>query len=111
MVIRRRLKYGNIKVEFDGHKFDSKREANRYIYLKSLEKKRVIEKLAIHPEFVLEVKGMIICKYIADFSYFSDGKFIVEDVKSKFTKKISTYRLKKKLLLALYNIEITEIDT
>ena len=102
-------KYRNVRVEFDGHKFDSKREANRYIYLKSLEKKRVIEKLAIHPEFVLEVKGMIICKYIADFSYFSDGRFIVEDVKSPVSKT-PVYRLKSKLLKALYDIEITEID-
>jgi len=102
-------KYRNVRVEFDGIKFDSKREANRYIYLKSLEKKGLIAKLVVHPEFVIEVKGMIICKYIADFGYFSDGRFIVEDVKADITKT-PVYRLKKKLLLALYNIEITEID-
>ena len=35
---KRRSKYGAIRVEYDGHKFDSKMEAARYKQLKLMEK-------------------------------------------------------------------------
>lgn len=106
-----RSKYHNIKVELDGVRFDSKKEAQRYQELLIMEKANLIVNLTIHPEFKIEMNKHKICKYIADFSYLqynipNDTKFIVEDVKGV---KTSVYRLKKKLMLACLGIEIREI--
>jgi hypothetical protein len=54
------------------------------------------------------VKGIRVCSFVADFVYVMNGRRIVEDVKSKYTRTLPVYRLKKKLLAAL-GIEITEV--
>ena len=46
-------KYKNEKVEFDGYKFDSKRECDRYIVLKDAERRGVIAELVCQPKFEL----------------------------------------------------------
>lgn len=98
-------KYHAIKTEVDGFVFDSKAEARRYSELKLLEKVGEIKDLQLQPPFPVFVNGKLICHYIADFSYHEKGKYIVEDVKGV---KTPVYRLKKKLVEALYNITITE---
>lgn len=45
---------------------------------------------------------------MADFSYHENGILVVEDVKSKATKT-PLYQLKKKLVKALYGIDVKEI--
>ena len=112
MIVRRertKSKYHNIKVELNGFRFDSKKEAQRYRELLIMEKAGLIANLTIHPEFKIEINGEKICKYCGDFSYTlreKFGKFIVEDVKGI---KTAVYRLKKKLMLACLGIEIREI--
>jgi len=103
-------KYKNIKVTLDGFKFDSKKEARRYRDLKLLEKAGEISDLNVHPKFQIEVNGKNICTYSADFEYLHNHskKRIVEDVKVDATKT-QTYRLKKKLMEAVYGIDICEI--
>ena len=46
--------------------------------------------------------------YIADFMYTENGKTVVEDVKSPATRT-DVYRLKKKLMLYKFGIEIKEV--
>ena len=46
-------KYGNKKVEYNGIKFDSLLERNRYIFLKDQEDKGVIQRLALQPSYRL----------------------------------------------------------
>ena len=46
------------------------------------------------------------CVYIADFVYTKDNKLIVEDTKGFRTPE---YRIKRKLMLYIHNIRITEI--
>lgn len=59
--------------------------------------------------FSCVINGVKICDYYADFSYKDkDGKLVVEDVKSIITAKNPVYRLKKKLVLALYGVDILE---
>jgi hypothetical protein len=98
-------KFHAVKVKLDGCTFDSKAEAARYQQLKLLERSGDIIDLSIHPVYHLSVNGVKIGKYIADFSYFENGKFIVEDVKGV---KTAVYRLKKKLVKALYGFDILE---
>lgn len=103
-------KYRNVKTKVDGIKFASKKEAQRYRNLKLLERSGYITNLEIQPPFEVKVEGKKICNYKADFSYLDkNGKLIVEDVKSAHTAKLPVYRLKKKLVEAIYKIEITEI--
>lgn len=98
-------KYGNKKTEIDGFMFDSKREAARYVELKYLESAGLIADLELQPKFPCVVNGKKVCEYRADFKYTQDGQPIIEDVKGFRTKE---YRIKKKLVEALYGIEIKE---
>lgn len=41
-----RAKYGNVRVEYDGHKFDSKRERDHYIKLERLKAAKMIRGFA-----------------------------------------------------------------
>lgn len=98
-------KYRNKINLCDGVRFASIREKNRYIDLKALLAFGNISELRLQPKFVLAVNGMRICMYIADFSYIEKGKKIIEDVKGFSTP---VYLLKKKLMKAIYEIEIRE---
>jgi len=100
----KKTKYNNKKVVVDGLKFDSKKEAKRYMELKILQAAGEISELKMQVPFQLSV-----CKYIADFSYMRNGKLVVEDVKSKATKRLSTYRLKKKMMLTELNLDVKEV--
>ena len=105
---RSRAKYGNKKTVVDNIKFDSKWESQRYLYLKSLEKAARVKNLTLQPKFLIIVNGQKICTYIADFEYdkeHANGQWehIVEDAKGVETPE---FKLKKKLLKAVHNIEI-----
>jgi hypothetical protein len=98
-------KYSAIRTEVDGILFASKREARRYVDLKVLEQGGLIKNLELQPKFPLVVNGKHIAFYQADFKYVEDGETIIEDVKGVRTP---TYRMKKKLMSALWGIEIRE---
>ena len=110
-------KYHNTKVIYKGIKFDSKKERDRFITLKQLEKAGIIKELELQPKFLLldtiHYKGKTYPKtyYKADFKYKTkDGVEIIEDVKSKITSKDKTYRLKIKMLLTKYpDIDFVEV--
>ena len=101
-------KYGAVRKEVDGHVFHSTAEAKRYIELKRRESLRVISGLEIQPRFPINVDGHHVCDYVADFAYQTSDGYVVEDVKGF---KTEVYRLKKKLVEAIYCITITEIST
>ena len=111
----RQNKYGNRKAEVDGITFDSRKEARRYADLKLLQKAHAIYDLKLQVPFELQPKfkdeeGHIIkpITYIADFTYYKDGKLVIEDVKSDATKRDAVYRLKKKMM-AYRGFYITEV--
>lgn len=108
MIARHASKYGNRRVEFDGHQFDSAAEARRYQELRLHERAGEIHDLELQPCFPVEINGRVICRYYADFRYATRyGETIVEDVKGART---DVYRLKKKMVEAAYSIVITEVD-
>ena len=109
---KRPRKYRNKKTERDGVTFDSIKESNRYIILKTLESEGKIWGLEYHKRFDIEVNRQLICRYEADFTYHNAENpinFVVEDVKSEITRKLPVYRLKAKLMLAVWGITIIEI--
>jgi hypothetical protein len=108
-------KYRNIPATIDGIKFDSQKEGMRYVQLRQLERNGEITELKPHPKFNLwaatnggQGEPVKIGTYSADFAYIQDGERVVEDCKSGPTKTTS-YRLRKKIVEANYNIEIIEV--
>ncbi len=103
-------KFRNIKTEVDGTVFASKAEAGRYVYLKTLLRLGEIDQLELQPRYNLIVNGQKVCAYVADFRYrrVKTGEIVTEDVKSKPTRT-PEYRIKKKLLKALYDVDIVEV--
>lgn len=102
-------KYKNKKITYNGLKFDSRKEFNRYIELKKLANLGYIEDLQLQTPFILQesFKDNIgrterAIKYLADFVYTKDGVKYVEDVKSAITRKEPTYVIKRKLFKYKY---------
>jgi len=110
-------KYRNQKTEIDGITFDSKREARRYAELQALASRNLIESLQHQVPFELapavkfssEGRKKPALRYVADFAYWLDGKFVVEDVKSPATAKAAAYRIKRHLMLSVHGIEVKEV--
>lgn len=102
---KKKPKYGNKKTEFDGLKFDSRKEFARYMILKQ---DAEVKDLQTQVTFQVEVNGVKVCKYIADFVYIRNGLEVIEDVKSEITRKEKYYRLKKKLFEAATGKKIIE---
>lgn len=106
-------KYGNHKTVIDGVTFDSQREAIRWQELRLMERAGMISGLTRQVPFELipnvktrtgkTVRGV---KYVADFVYRDQhGRQVVEDAKGM---KTEIYKIKAKLMLWLYGIEIQE---
>ena len=99
-------KFGAIKTEIDGVKFDSKVESKYYLHLKDLESQGELSQLDCQPTFTLmegfrrngvKIRDII---YKSDFKYLrKDGKTVVCDVKGG--DSTPEFKLKAKLLLKL----------
>ena len=101
-------KFGAKKTIVDGITFDSKWESERYGQLKAMERGGIVTDLKLQVKYDIVINDIKICKYIADFVYKEespDGKIkeIVEDAKGFETPE---FKLKKKLMKAVHNIDI-----
>ena len=125
---RNGTKYNATKCVVDGIEFASKREANRYLELRLLERAGEISDLRLQVDFELipnqyatekrygkngkplKDKEVLLERkvvYRADFVYTDkDGKTVVEDTKGFRTTE---YVLKRKMFLYKYGFPITEI--
>lgn len=107
----RTSKYHAKKTTVDGITFDSKREANRYLTLKSMEEDGAIEDLRrqvryeLVPAFDVDGRHYRPVYYVADFVYREDGHKVIEDVKGM---KTDVYKLKSKLVAYRYGMNIRE---
>lgn len=101
-------KYRNVRTTVDGITFASRREATRYAELVIELKAGEIEELVLQKPFSLDVNGVHICDYIADFVYRRNGTLVVEDVKSSPTRT-ALFIMKRQLMLAIHHIEIAEV--
>lgn len=99
----RKHKYGAVRVERDGFKFDSKKEGRRYDELLLLKKAGEVIFFMLQPPFYMPA-----VKYVADFMVFwEDGNVTVEDCKGF---KTDTYKLKKRMMAVHYpSVEIVEL--
>ncbi len=99
-------KYRNIRTTVDEISFASRREAKRYAELRIQLQAGEIQELVLQKPFSLDVNGIHICDYIADFVYRREGAQIVEDAKGK---RLELYRIKKLLMNAILGIDIMEV--
>jgi hypothetical protein len=114
--MKQRSKYRSRKVERDGQKFDSQKEARRWDVLEQLAGQGAIAELRRQVAFVLapavrfpgEKRMKPALRYVADATYVQDGQLVVEDVKSPPTRKTAIYRAKKHLMATVHNIHIKE---
>lgn len=113
-MIYRSNKFGSRKVTTaTGQTFDSVREYRRFCELNLMQRAGVISNLKCQVKYELipsqRVDGRVVekaCTYIADFVYKKDGQTVVEDAKGH---KTEVYRIKKKLMLYVHGIRITEV--
>ena len=116
---KKRHKYGAVATTVDGIRFASKKEAKRYGELKQAKvaKRGGIADLVLQPKYPVDIQGHDgkwhkICTYKADFQYWDidKEKTVIEDVKGyKKGQAYQMFRIKKKLVEAIYGITITEI--
>ena len=107
-------KYKNKKVVCDGIEFDSLKERNYYLKLKTMEELGLIKDLELQKEYILQDKFVLNGRtrrkitYKADFSYITteDDKLHVVDVKGF---KTEVYKLKKKMFEFKYQTELEEV--
>ena len=122
-----RNKFGNKRVTVDGIRFDSKKEAKFYLFLREAEKKGEISDLqlqvpyelipAIYEDQVihLKTKDKVVTKcvqkavhYVADFVYTETATGIQAVVDTK-GYRTEAYKLKKKMMRAFKGINIIEV--
>lgn len=103
---KRGNKYGAKKTVVDGITFDSKREAEVYLDLKTLESAGRISGFERQRKFNLIVNGEIIGAYKADFCFIDHdqgGRFRTIDVKGVITRD---FRRVQKIIKAAYGITV-----
>ncbi len=105
---RSKSKYRNKRTaNGDGTFSDSKKEARIDADMMSLKKNRDVVRVERKERFPIVLNGIKICVYEADWTvYYKNGTKEVFDAKGVLTP---VYKLKKKLMRALFNIEIKEL--
>lgn len=102
-------KQGKIKnvrrKEINGITFDSTREARRYQDLDLMQRAGQITELRRQIAYPIFINDKKICDWFADFVYVKDGIRVIEDSKGWAT---DVYKLKKKMVEAMYSIKILE---
>jgi hypothetical protein len=103
----RKNKYGNKKTVYNGNKYDSKKEAEYAYRLDMLIKAKEVISWERQIRLNLLVNDIKVCAYLVDFIVkYPDNKVEYVDVKGY---KTDIYKLKKKLVKAVLDIDIVEI--
>ena len=87
--------------------FPSKAEYNRYNQLTFQLSCKLISDLELQPSFPIVLNGKKVFTYKADFAYTRDGQRVIEDVKGSPDHLTDVFELKRKVVEAVYNIQLT----
>lgn len=95
----------------DGVRFGSGEELARYRELHVLQRAGDVVRFTCHPSWEFVINGVRVGRFTADFEVvYPSGEVVIEDVKpSNGAPPSRDYVLRKKLLLALYGIPVTEV--
>ncbi len=105
------------KIRVGDLEFDSMAEHDRYIELLVMQKAGLIQDLECHPSYEILPKqetpegkrNFLPVKYTPDFRYVKDGKTVVEEVKSEYTRLEKDYVIRRKLILYTLGIYVEEV--
>lgn len=127
MILKRKRgsRYNNTKIESEDGKFDSKKEYQRWLFLKEAEKSGIISNLqkqvkfelipAVTEEYVKHLKTkdkietrtlQLAITWTADFVYEKDGEMVVEDIKPSKSLLSDRFVIKEKLFFWKYRKKI-----
>lgn len=104
-------KYGNKFTVYNGRKYHSQKEAERARELDMMLMQKLIKSWQPQVRIKVEINGQLITTYIADFEITeNNGSVRYEDVKG-YRKGLAyqMFKLKKKLVKAVHNIDVIEI--
>lgn len=106
---KKRRKYGNEPTYIGWKKFDSRKEARFYEEL--MLRKRAGELKCVLRQVAFDLADKEKLQYVADFVAIRPDNTIeaVYDVKSPATRESDKYKIKKKLMRELWDIEIQEV--
>ena len=123
-------KFNNRKIVFQGETYDSQLELSRFLFLSNREKegkitnlRRQVEYLLIPAQYGTEIKHLKTkdkevrvllersCSYVADFVYERNGKTVVEDCKGSKYIITADFKIKKKLMLWVHQIQVKIISS
>ena len=96
-------KFGNVKTEVDGVRFDSKGEAAYWQQLRLRERAGEISDLKRQVSFPMPVGDLVVCRLVVDFVYCEAGEWVAEDFKGVVTPEC---RIKLKLFRAIYGYDV-----
>ena len=108
-------KFNNVKVEIDGHTFDSIKEGEFYGSLKIKKNAGLIKDFQMQVQYDILVNNIHIAYYYLDFLIENnDGSFEYIGIKGKDKKsnkfiKTGVFALKKRLVEAIYGIKISMV--
>lgn len=111
-------KFGARTTTYNGIKFDSNVERDRYRYLEFQQMRGEISGLRLQTQFLIIPKTTklvpkqlktkvrynervieMAAHYTSDFIYIENGKYIMEDVKNDYSQEIRDYPLRRKLMV------------
>ena len=107
-------KYKAVALIVDGERFDSKREYRAYLALVAREQSGEISGLRRQVKFSLfdpgkQCRGEHWATYRADFVWTENGKIVVADAKSQYTRKLRGWARTKSMLKACHAHEVVEL--
>lgn len=108
VVEKKRSKYGNQRVQYGDLWFDSHAELKDWIALEMRQRAGEIKELRRQVPFRMEVNGVLVTILVADFCYqiARTGEAVVQDTKGGSATQTPEFKIKAKLLKALYGIDI-----
>jgi hypothetical protein len=103
---KKKSKYSNKWVKYDGINFQSLAERNRYVELVNMKAAGAIKDFKRQVLFKFIINGVLVTTYRCDFVVYTiEGGHRVEDVKGVITDE---YLLKKRLMKAIYKVDVIE---
>ena len=98
---------GNKRVKTAEGSFDSKGEYARWCALKDFQRRGEITELERQVDFEFIHNDLLICTYVADFTYVVDEKLVIEDFKGRIITP--EFRMKWKMMEAFYGIKVRTV--
>lgn len=108
----RASKYNNHRIQTVHGWFDSKGELQRWLFLLDAERLGTIKNLRRQVEYPIEINGVLVCTYVADYVYDIVRPYPVDEVVEDFKGFVTdVFKLKAKLFPIIYGFKIRVVKS